>query len=53
MTPPVVVTVRLEEPDYAVIESEGEVEVCVELIGRADIPVSVLFSTPDTSEQGN
>lgn len=46
-----VVTVRLEAPEYSVIESEGEVEVCAELSGHLDIPVSVFFSILDSPDR--
>ena len=46
----VVVTVSMVEPEYSVIESEGEVEVCVELVGRTDVPVTVFFAVPGPPE---
>ena len=42
-----VVDVGFDAPEYSIVESEGAVMVCVGLVGRLDIPVSVEFSVRD------
>ncbi len=39
--------VGFESPEYSIVESDGEVIVCVQLTGFLDIPVSIDFSVRD------
>ncbi len=43
------VGVRLEETDYRVNESEGEVEVCVRRVGESADPITVTLRTGESS----
>lgn len=46
-----VVTVGFEAPEYSIIEGEGEISICAQLTGYAEIPISVLFSIEDPPER--
>lgn len=49
---PLVATVRIIGPSSPVSESEGSLEVRVEVIGKLEIPITLLVSTADGTATG-
>lgn len=49
------VSVGFEASEYSVLEGEGVVEVCAEMVGQLDTTVAVFFSVPEppATQQGN